>query len=383
MKMKVLSAVLAAVVAVPALAVPAQENVSAVSREPVVSTATVSTASLPFTDIGKLDPSHINKIQELVNRKIIQGFPDKTFRPNVEVTRGEYAAFISNALDLPTPKNPKSFKDVSERVATHEGIMKAYAAGIINGYPDGRFRPHDKISRGDMAIMLDNALKYKGSYQQKANLTYTDKGSIGKAAYEPVQRLTHYGIMGAFSGNAFRADVKGTRLSTVLSIYELLNLVEKPSNDDGGSVGTPAPVPTPSPSPTPTEPPLKDEAGVITIKGFKFTPSSTSSDWWEDEVGTGYYKELPKYNASMQVQSGKTYIFDNIPYDANDPVARKHDYTMAMQYIIVKGLALEKDDFLGGLDKLRKTNQPVTVKNVTFYFDDRDKEKYFIYFKVK
>lgn len=234
-----------------------------------------------------------------------------------------------------------------------------------------------------MAIMLDNALKYKGSYQQKANLTYTDKGSIGKAAYEPVQRLTHYGIMGAFSGNAFRADVKGTRLSTVLSIYELLNLVEKPSNDDGGSVGTPAPVPTPSPSPTPTEPPVKDEAGVITIKGFKFTPSATSSDWWEDEVGTGYYKELSKYNASMQVQSGKTYIFDNIPYDANDPVARKHDYTMAMQYIIVKGLALEKDDFLGGLDKLRKTNQPVTVKNVTFYFDDRDKEKYFIYFKVK
>ncbi len=98
-------------------------------------------------------------------------------------------------------------------------MILAAGAGIVSGYGDGKFKPNDYISRSDMAIMLDRALQTKGNYTQKATLSYTDKGSIGASAIAPVQRLTYYKIMDAFTGTKFATSTKGDRLQTVLSIY--------------------------------------------------------------------------------------------------------------------------------------------------------------------
>lgn len=176
-----------------------------------------------FSDVAKSHPAY-DKIMALVDRGVIEGYTDGTFRPNENVTRGQFAAFIARALELPSPKTPKKFSDVNSRVATYDGIIKAANAGIIVGYKNGSFKPNENISRGDMAIMLDRALQLNGSYKTKATLTYKDSNSIGKSSYEAIQRLTHYKIMGAHSGSNFSPAIKGNRLTTVLSIYELLSV---------------------------------------------------------------------------------------------------------------------------------------------------------------
>lgn len=376
MKKKLALGVLAASLVLPgigfttAFANKTDESLSTLSAE--------AAAKAPaFTDLGKLDAKAVEKINKLVERNVISGFVDKTFRPDRKVTRGEYASFISRALELPAPAKPKSFKDVSTKVATYDGIVNAYAAGVINGYPDGRFRPYEEISRSDMAIMLDNALAKKGKYTKKATLTYSDSGSIGKAAYEPIQRLTHYGIMSSLTGNAFKPETKGNRLATVLSIYELLNVYEEnaPSEPTKPSEPTLPTEPTPTPTPPPTSPPAEEADGSVTIKGFKFTPSTSSSNTWIDEIGTEYYNELPKYRPSSQIQKNVPNVFENMG-------DTKFDYISATSFIIIRGLDLEKSDFLTAVDKLRSTSKPVTVKNVTFYFDSADKAKNFIYVKV-
>jgi len=183
--------------------------------------AIAEAASISFKDISSTHPQKA-KIDKLVEMNVIAGFTDGTFGPSQKVNRGQFALFISRALNLPMPTKPQSFKDVGKTSSVYEGVVKAQAAGIIQGYPDGRFKAGEPITRGDMAIMLDRALQFKGSYTKKATLSYSDKGSIGKAALPAVERLTAYNVMGALSGSKFSASTTGDRLATVVSIYELL-----------------------------------------------------------------------------------------------------------------------------------------------------------------
>lgn len=186
-----------------------------------VQTVETHAETTSFKDIPSSHP-HKTEIDKLVEIGVINGFTDNTFRPLEKVTRGQFALFISKALKLPSPSSPKSFSDVGKSSAVYDGVVKAQAAGIISGYTDGRFRPGNIITRGDMAIMLDRALQYKSSFGTKATLTYGDKNSIGATAIAPVQRLTNYKIMGAYSGTSFSPAVHGDRISTVLSIYNLM-----------------------------------------------------------------------------------------------------------------------------------------------------------------
>lgn len=205
----------------------------AIATPAMVQTMEVDAAT-SFKDIYSTNP-HKAKIDTLVGLGVIAGYEDGTFRPATKVNRGQFALFISRALNLPMPTSPKSFRDVGATSSVYDGVVKAQAAGIIAGYPDGRFRAGDLITRGDMAIMLDRALQYKATFTQKATLTYTDKGSIGSSAYAPVQRLVNYKIMDALTGTSFSPNTQGDRMSTVLSIYQLMvskDLLTKGTEED-------------------------------------------------------------------------------------------------------------------------------------------------------
>lgn len=211
---------------------------AAVALPAMVYTAPVDAAAKSFSDIPKTHP-HAAKIEFLVSSGVIAGFTDGTFRPATKVTRGQYAAFISRALNLPEPATVKTFSDVSPRVSTYDGIIKATAAGIVSGYKNGQFKPSEYISRGEMAIMLDRALQLKPGFSKKSTLsTYSDAGSIGLTSLDAVQRLTYYKIMGPLSDKKFSPETDGDRMQTVLSIYQLLE-AQKATADGGEAGGSP------------------------------------------------------------------------------------------------------------------------------------------------
>lgn len=79
------------------------------------------------------------------------------YNPYSTVTRGQFASFISKALNLPTNTN-KSFTDVSTKHTYYQDIKNAAGAGIVRGYEDGTFKPDEFITRTHMAVMLNNAL---------------------------------------------------------------------------------------------------------------------------------------------------------------------------------------------------------------------------------
>jgi len=96
-------------------------------------------------------------IDSAVSKGIIRGFTDGTFRPNEEVTRGQMAIFIDRAFAL---KDKKSvlFSDVSSSIAAYSSIQKIVAAGITQGYSDWTFRPNTELSRAEFSAFLARAL---------------------------------------------------------------------------------------------------------------------------------------------------------------------------------------------------------------------------------
>ena len=109
-----------------------------------------SAAEPAFTDTPS---SWYNKaINAAVQRGIMKGYPDKSFRPNAPITRAEFTQMISTIDNKPYGVAP--FADVVGHWAERP-IGSEYQAGRIMGYPDGTFRPNAFITRAEAVVILN------------------------------------------------------------------------------------------------------------------------------------------------------------------------------------------------------------------------------------
>ena len=107
-----------------------------------------------YTDVNAGDWFN-NAISTLSNAGIVTGYNDGTFRPNQPITRGEMAKIIANFANL--SKGGKSFTDLRGHWSKTY-VELAAGNGWIAGYPDGSFRPDQKITRAETVTMINRVL---------------------------------------------------------------------------------------------------------------------------------------------------------------------------------------------------------------------------------
>ncbi|MBQ1947389.1 MAG: S-layer homology domain-containing protein, partial [Clostridia bacterium] len=96
------------------------------------------------------------QIGTLVKLGIIVGYEDGTFRPHDPITRAEFAA-IACRFDNLTNAPDSGFADVQGHWAKTY-IDNAYAFGWIVGYEDGTFRPQNNITRAEAVTIINRVL---------------------------------------------------------------------------------------------------------------------------------------------------------------------------------------------------------------------------------
>jgi hypothetical protein len=99
------------------------------------------------------------EIGYLTGEKIITGFPDGSFRPETVVNRAQAAIMIGRVLGLNETQRSTGFKDVPLSSVASGYIASAVEKGIIQGFPDKTYRPNESVTRGQMAIFLSRAFK--------------------------------------------------------------------------------------------------------------------------------------------------------------------------------------------------------------------------------
>ncbi|MET3681925.1 competence ComEA-like helix-hairpin-helix protein [Alkalibacillus flavidus] len=107
------------------------------------------------TEFPDVDPDSYASgyIQKLTDMDVIDGYPDGTFGPNDDVNRGQMAKLISEAFEL-NDREDVPFTDIPENDWKTEHVEKLVANDITNGYPDDTYRPSHDITRGAFSAMI-------------------------------------------------------------------------------------------------------------------------------------------------------------------------------------------------------------------------------------
>ncbi|WP_107841732.1 S-layer homology domain-containing protein [Metasolibacillus meyeri] len=136
----------------------------------------------------------VNELTHWADLGVILPDSKGNYNPNRAVTRGEFAAYITRAFNLPA-SDKYQFSDLKVGDPLTFEIQAAAGSGILGGYPDGTFRPHEKITRQHMAAMLYKALRYLNVPLNSAPLTFNDNHKISKQFHEAVATSVYYNII--------------------------------------------------------------------------------------------------------------------------------------------------------------------------------------------
>jgi beta-N-acetylglucosaminidase len=204
-------------------------------------------ATLPATGYAADDITGIQleeELREAISREIMFGYGDGVYKPDLKVTRGEFANFISRALKL--PEAPHKFPDVAVTSSLAPGINSAAEAGIISGQTDGNFNPDKEITREQLVIMIKNALDYKNmkvEYEVPAQLSdfnsLTSSTSRIAVAASVSLKIT-IGFPNA-DGTTYRfaPEKPATRAESAAFIIRMIHAIEDFENQLPGEPGEP------------------------------------------------------------------------------------------------------------------------------------------------
>ncbi|HHW26082.1 MAG TPA: S-layer homology domain-containing protein, partial [Firmicutes bacterium] len=109
-----------------------------------------------FSDVSP-DRWSSKHIATLARGRILEGYPDGTFRPGNFITRAELAT-IAARFDELSFLEENVFPDVEGHWA-EKYINSAAAKGWVEGYPDGTFRPDDYITRAEFVTLVNRVLQ--------------------------------------------------------------------------------------------------------------------------------------------------------------------------------------------------------------------------------
>lgn len=158
-------------------------------------TLTLTTAESPEPSLFKDVVGHWAEpfITGLANTGLIQGFPDGTFRPNQPFNRAQFASLLKGAFALPFVREAIDFVDVYPKFWAAPSIIKTYRMGIISGFPNRTFRPNLGVTKVQALIALMHAIKPAVDSQSVALLKYyddwADVPAYGEAAVRTATRI--------------------------------------------------------------------------------------------------------------------------------------------------------------------------------------------------
>lgn len=121
---------------------------------------TVALGIVVETDLPDVpgDGRHTDAIEQLMAEGVVRGFPDGTYRPQQALSRGQMASVLSRLLGLePAASTPPPFQDVADGSAHAAAIAAIAAQGITAGCATDRYCPGDVVTRGQLAALLARA----------------------------------------------------------------------------------------------------------------------------------------------------------------------------------------------------------------------------------
>ena len=141
-------------------------------------------AATSFSDLNK-DHWAYMPISEMTEKGILNGYPDGSFKPQGTITRAEFAKVLVLSLDLKDKNADVQFADLKKTDWSYSFVSRAsdYLAGYVK---DGEvyYMPSQPAVREDMTVAIVSAAGLKDApYDLKTLNRFKDKNQISDNLY--------------------------------------------------------------------------------------------------------------------------------------------------------------------------------------------------------
>jgi len=142
-----------------------------------------------FTDVPE-DYWAFEEIMACVDAEVVAGYPEGDYKPELAVTRDQMAVYIARSLaggDDNVPLGPvaPSFSDVATDHWAYDYIEYSVDQDVVQGYPEGDYKPSLEVDRGQMAVYIARAIA-------------TPTGEAGLVGYVPPTEPTFPDVLTDF-----------------------------------------------------------------------------------------------------------------------------------------------------------------------------------------
>ncbi|MGG1633218.1 NEAT domain-containing protein [Paenibacillus sp. NRS-1760] len=180
-------------------------------------------ATAAFKDLAN------NWAKDAINRalklNIVQGYPDGSFKPNATVNRVEWTVILGRALKLEGKNASTTFADMKNIPTWAQSfIEQAVAAGIINGYEDQTFRPTQNVNRTEIAVMIVRALHLP--LEAADSLNFADAAEIPSYAKAYIATAVKYRLIKGLDQNQFGGTKSATRAEAITLVLRAVDYLE-------------------------------------------------------------------------------------------------------------------------------------------------------------
>lgn len=185
----------------------------------ILTSATAASAEARGQLFEDLDTTHkiAPYVADLVEQGIIKGFPDGTFRPNLNITRNQTAVMIARAIGVDTKKQfvgHMPFLDTNYLPNENKvAIQHLINIGVIRKEDIGkRFYPGQEITRGELVEWTTLAFGLYVPESALNGLGFVDIRDLEEL--EAANTLKYYGIVTGYEGKQgaeFRPEAPARR----------------------------------------------------------------------------------------------------------------------------------------------------------------------------
>lgn len=161
-------------------------------------------------------------VNELYNRKIINGKDEKIFMPNDNVTREEFTKMVIEMLGLQHNNSMSKFDDVTDKDWFASYVNAALENGIVSGISESEFGAGRNITRQDMAVMLMNSVNYMEKTIDEKDDGFSDINDVSDYAIEAVKKLSGIGIINGYDDGTFKPQNTANRAEAAKIIYAVI-----------------------------------------------------------------------------------------------------------------------------------------------------------------
>ncbi len=187
-----------------------------------LNTATVSSSNDSPNNVNEPSSWAVSLIEEAKNKGLLEDMSDITSKYTTDITREEFCRLLMNVYEstgkiAPTGTNP--FTDTS-----HGDVISAYLLGIVKGTSDNSFSPNNKITRQELAVMVQRTAEHFETITGlSATTSFNDHSTIDIWARESVFYAQREGFLVGSNGNIRPLD----NLTCEEAIIVALRLTQK------------------------------------------------------------------------------------------------------------------------------------------------------------